>query len=308
MKEGIKELLYFTPKERRGLIIVSVVISIIYVIPYFYKKDFTEKDFSYEIIELSSPSDSVSSLTKAPTESIIEIEKKIKSESAPKDYTGSGQIFDSVKETRAAELVPIDPNEATFEDLLQSGIDNFTANNFIKYRKKGASFYSYKSILKIYGMDKYEDRIESIFILNKEIKRPRKTQRKVDVNKSNLEDWTQLKGIGPVFGKRILKYRDALGGFYNLDQIKYTYGLPDSTFQAIYPYLELGEFTPKLSINKLDKKQLAAHPYIDFKQAELITKYRQMNGPIHDRRTLDELRFLSKEDIEKISPYVDYQF
>ena len=43
---------------------------------------------------------------------------------------------------------------------------------------------------------------------------------------STVEDWQKLRGVGPSFSKRIVKFRDRLGGFYSIEQVGETYGLP----------------------------------------------------------------------------------
>lgn len=46
-----------------------------------------------------------------------------------------------------------------------------------------------------------------------------------------------LPGIGSKLANRIVTFREKLGGFYAVEQLKETYGLPDSTFQMLKPYL-----------------------------------------------------------------------
>ncbi|MBK6949695.1 MAG: helix-hairpin-helix domain-containing protein [Haliscomenobacter sp.] len=58
-----------------------------------------------------------------------------------------------------------------------------------------------------------------------------KTCAELEVNTSDSIAWESLPGIGPVLASRILKFRQRLGGFAFVDQVRETYGLPDSTFK-----------------------------------------------------------------------------
>ncbi|MEJ0079640.1 MAG: helix-hairpin-helix domain-containing protein [Puia sp.] len=60
-----------------------------------------------------------------------------------------------------------------------------------------------------------------------------------DVNLADSIAWSNLPGIGEKLASRIIHFREKLGGFYQLDQVAETYGLPDTTFQKIKPYLRI---------------------------------------------------------------------
>ena len=42
----------------------------------------------------------------------------------------------------------------------------------------------------------------------------------IDINTADSAAWVALNGIGPGFAKRIMTYREKLGGFYQVDQLK----------------------------------------------------------------------------------------
>ena len=55
----------------------------------------------------------------------------------------------------------------------------------------------------------------------------------IDLNMADSSDLIKLKGIGPVLARRILNFREALGGFYKVGQLQDVYQLPDSVFQSL---------------------------------------------------------------------------
>ncbi|NSW93088.1 MAG: helix-hairpin-helix domain-containing protein, partial [Bacteroidales bacterium] len=84
----------------------------------------------------------------------------------------------------------------------------------------------------------------------------KKTARKspehlLDINSSDSAQLEALPGIGPVLSARIIKYRNLLGGFTAVDQLKEVYGLPEETFNLISKRLYADTLKiRKININK----------------------------------------------------------
>lgn len=127
----------------------------------------------------------------------------------------------------------------------------------------------------------------------------------IDINKADAAAWESLKGIGPVLAARIIRFRDKLGGFYAISQIRETYGLPDSTFNKIQPYLRLNAVSlKKLDLNSADEQTLAQHPYIRYKLARLIVLYRSNNGPFSQPSDLLGIPLVDDSIYRKIEHYI----
>lgn len=130
------------------------------------------------------------------------------------------------------------------------------------------------------------------------------TQSIISVNKANQKDWEKLYNIGPYRAGQILKFRDALGGFYTIDQVGETYGLPDSVFQQIKPQLRADSDYMQININQVVYDSLYPHPYITKQMAYYIAKYRN-TGTIHDMNAL--YKIIPEKDHErlrKLEPYL----
>ena len=61
----------------------------------------------------------------------------------------------------------------------------------------------------------------------------------LDINLASAEDYRQFSGIGKVLSERILKFRSSKGGFHSIEEIRKVYGIKDSVFQKMKPYLVL---------------------------------------------------------------------
>ncbi|MBM3158492.1 MAG: helix-hairpin-helix domain-containing protein [Bacteroidetes bacterium] len=129
----------------------------------------------------------------------------------------------------------------------------------------------------------------------------------VDLNIADSIDLIKLPGIGPVLSARIVKYREKLGGFHSVAQLKEIYGMPDSTYQKISTQLELPDpIVKKIAINQADEKTIAMHPYVEWKEAKLIVRYREANGYFNSSEQLAACWGLEKKKLEKLLPYLSF--
>ena len=68
-------------------------------------------------------------------------------------------------------------------------------------------------------------------------------------------------GIGSVFAKRIIKYRDLLGGFYSVEQLGEVYGIDEDRYEAMKSWFSVDpSVISHLFVNQLSAKKLASHP------------------------------------------------
>jgi competence protein ComEA len=96
-----------------------------------------------------------------------------------------------------------------------------------------------------------------------------------------------------------------LGGFYSVDQIAEIYGLPDSSFKKIKPFLKL-ESTPfkKFNINTASKDEMKSHPYIKWNLANAIVEYRNQHGNFSSLGDLKNISLITPEVFDKIKFYL----
>lgn len=119
-------------------------------------------------------------------------------------------------------------------------------------------------------------------------------------------DTTQLQrvpGIGPYFARRIVEYRERLGGYTDVSQLMEIENFPEQALD----YIDLGTTEIKrLNVNKLTLAQLRRHPYISYYQAKAITEYRRLYGTLKDISQLSLLKEFTDEDLRRLQPYLEY--
>jgi competence ComEA-like helix-hairpin-helix protein len=113
-----------------------------------------------------------------------------------------------------------------------------------------------------------------------------------------------LPGIGSKLAARIVNFREKLGGFYSVEQVGETYGVPDSTFQKIKNRLVVNSEVRKVNINLATKEELKTHPYIRWQLANAIVEYRNQHGPFKSLEDLKKIVLVDEINFKKIIPYL----
>jgi DNA uptake protein ComE-like DNA-binding protein len=108
-----------------------------------------------------------------------------------------------------------------------------------------------------------------------------------------------------VLSARIIRYRNLLGGFASVKQLREVYGLPEETFNLVSGRLTADSLLiKKININTADFKQLIRLPYIDRYNVNSILKYRELKGRIEDINELVDNKLVTKEKFMKVRSYL----
>ncbi|HOY17659.1 MAG TPA: helix-hairpin-helix domain-containing protein [Haliscomenobacter sp.] len=309
------DFFYYTKAERRACVLLLILCTVAFLLP--------------EWINLETPED-LTVLATSP--------RPIQVKKAPRYHQKEPRYGKSrypkgypVKVSTSIKFFPFDPNTVTASELQQLGLSARTAAIWVKYSAKGGRFRKPEDVQKVYGLppDWYPKALPFMRISSAEEssysgtgvegrsfqhypeRKPYKKETKpcspIDVNTSDTSAWQSLRGIGPVLANRIVKFRDKLGGFYTLEQVRETYGLADSVFQKILPCLTLGNPGLKpLLINQATLNEMATHPYIGFKAARGILNWKDQHGPFTKPEDLEEVVALEKQKLERLRPYLQF--
>jgi len=144
---------------------------------------------------------------------------------------------------------------------------------------------------------------------------------RLDINLADSLQWTQLKGIGPKLSQRIIRYRNSIGGFRNVEQVSKVYGISPELFSAIESNLYYNRFSappaptktitrtqkksyPKLDINTATAEEFERLPGIGKTLSKRIVKYRNTLGGFSSIDQLKRVYYLEPETFSQIKPYL----
>lgn len=210
-----------------------------------------------------------------------------------------------------SELFPFDPNKTTDIDFSRLGLSKKQIQTIRNYQSKGGNFRSKDDFLKIYGISDFQKKALAGYIEIEELENV-KYKNKAEVDKIQIEintadsiELMKLPGIGDKLSKRIVKYRDLLGGFYSLAQLKEVYGLSEQVIQQIEGMVKVDPARiRKVDLNFADWNELAKHPYIQKNIARQILKFRTKYGSINESIVLRDSMILSKDEYARLKPYL----
>jgi competence ComEA-like helix-hairpin-helix protein len=204
---------------------------------------------------------------------------------------------------------PFDPNTAELDDFLKMGLPQNLARSIINYREKGGVFRTKADLKKIYNLPGDVFLILEPWIqlpeLVSQIDEPEQIVVQIEINSADTLDLQQIPGIGPSFARRIVKYRNMLGGFCKIEQLLEVYGMDSARYAGIYDHLLIDPaHIQQININTASIKELMVHPYIEFYLAKSILTSREEAGTFTNTDELKNIRLMYDELFYKIQPYL----
>lgn len=286
MKTRIKQYFSITKKEWNGLVILVIIIAGVLAAPYGYRlfrKDSTIsfKDFDKAAAQLGRA------------------EK-------------NGNYSDSSDNKIAHPVMfSFDPNTLTVVQWQQLGLSERQANVILHYRAKGGHFYKKEDVKKIYAITAGDyTRLEPyINIPGGSVSyKKAKPGEIIELNSADSAKLTELKGIGPSFAVRIIRYRNRLGGFIHKEQLKEIYGIDSLEYADIKNQVSVNtDKVKKININTISFDQLRIFPYLNYKQVNAIIQYRVQHGNYNSIADMKNIVLLDEGILRKIEPYLAFK-
>lgn len=124
----------------------------------------------------------------------------------------------------------------------------------------------------------------------------------IELNSADSTALVSIRGIGPYYASKILRYREQLGGFHATRQLK----------EIKFQYLNIDSLLPHFSVNPalIRKKELDTmsfksvlhHPYLVYEDVQLIFNAKRKYGKIN-YSILESQKVLPLFKLKKIKPY-----
>ena len=130
----------------------------------------------------------------------------------------------------------------------------------------------------------------------------------VELNSCDSAALEALPGIGPVLSARIIRYRNLLGGFYDVGQLKEVYGLSEETYFLIEGRVKVDtSFVKRVAINSAEYGTLLRMPYFEKEDVDNIMRYKRIKGKIGSMAELEGDEVISSSTAKKVSHYLEFE-
>lgn len=258
--EKLKSFFRFTSRERLAILLLCLLMVLFWTLPLF----FPEKPPN---ISLPQPQASQANASSSNSYAYGDA-------TAINNASGSGisrptnNNYSNAAPKRVAHYFSFDPNTISPQQWQELGLRDKTILTIQHYLQKGGRFKKPEDLRKIWGLKPTE---ADLLIPYVQIPAPIAEGKKValiwkaapiqdsvkvkphknwhlapiDINMADTEAWMKFPGIGEVLAARIVKFRDKMGGFKSVEQVGKTYGIKDSLFQLMKPFLSMGQAPEK---------------------------------------------------------------
>lgn len=324
----IQEHTKFTPTERRG--IIGLVLLACCSLSFIYLYD-----------ELSLTHQST---FEALADTNVDQDKTVKPKPSKTLAPTTSQKPPS--KSKALQLQPFDPNQVSKAELKAMNLPARGINTFLKYRATGKVFYSIQDFTSVYGFEtldqslleqhltfperpapktrqtkpqkpyqrkdshayaKYDSNSTPSYAKSRYPKRTEVKEGSININTTDTSSLIKLKGIGEYRSQKIVEYREAIGGFYHLEQLYEISLIPDSVITQNLKYFNIDTAAlHKIRINDWTFDQLRKHPYIRYKRAKALTRYIKEHGAIQSQEELSNIIAVDSSFVRRMAPYLDY--
>ena len=310
IKEWLQNLVHFNKQERNGVFVVCIIIGSLVMIKLCLPL-FNGHNDQVQFITIHQSSHVQEENTDSADQVIHRSEKQI------------------VHEAVSSERFVFNPNTISAEDAQKLGFSKKLSQTLINFRNKGGKFYKPDDLKKLYGLSPtlFEELETYILIPNANKAYPHKFKKDtvyqntsskptyekkivskevVEINTADSLSLVYLKGIGPSFAKRIIKYRTLLGGFHSLHQLKEIYGMTDSLYLKLTSQIKLDKHNlTQIPINVIDVVTLRKHPYFPYASAQTVINFRSKHGKLSEQ-DVRNLGIFNEEKLQLILPYLSY--
>jgi len=277
MKSLIKNYLAVTKKEWNGLVVLILLIIAVWAAPAVYQRVHKDK-----VINLNGFEAMAARLHVKPADTAATI---------------------------AVKMFRFNPNNLPATDWQKLGLNDHQITVIQHYQAKGGHFYTRADLKKIYAITAADyKRLEPYISLPEKGDYTEKTFTVVELNSADSARMTSIRGIGPGYAVRIIRYRDRLGGFYKKEQLKEIFGIDSLMYNDLSSQVKVdASRVTKINLNTVTLNNLLVFPYLSYKQKNAIVEYRNQHGNYTTLSDLKNIPIIDDGILTKIAPYVTFK-
>ncbi len=288
MKAPVKNYLSITKKEWNGMVVLIILIALVLAAPYAYQTFSKDNTINFNQFDKDAVILAKASNNTPEDDDALATSKPVK-----------------------AKLFKFNPNDLSVADWQKLGLTEHQAGVIKNYEAKGGKFYSKADVKKMYSITDAEYKQLEPYInlpANDNYTKKATPGEVIEINSADSARLTMIRGIGPSFARRIVKYRERLGGFYSKEQLKEVYGIDAEKYAEIKEAIMVNSKNiTKVDINKATFDQLRRFPYLSFKQINAILEYHNQHGDYESVADLKNIAILDDGILRKIGPYLVFK-
>ncbi|HOW30698.1 MAG TPA: helix-hairpin-helix domain-containing protein [Bacteroidales bacterium] len=305
MFKNIQNFFDFNRAERNSVVILCVLLFAAFLLPSIlrHNRKIVVQDNSVFKMEVEALKKALAS----------------QSDSATKRFSQNIDFEHVDRSIVEQELTPFsfNPNEMTPERWKQLGLKDWQIRILNNYTTKGGRFFKKEDFQKIYGISSAQYDVLAPYIIipaaqsvaQKSNDRPEYIAKPkpvvIDLNNADSATLVTLNGIGPSFARRIIKFRNLLGGFYSTAQLLEVYGFDSVRYEKIARFCSVNpDNVKKLNINTATTDELRKHPYFDYYLAKAIVDRRIIQGKYTSVSQVSQLPLAHEDLYNKIRNYL----
>ncbi|WP_432711797.1 ComEA family DNA-binding protein [Pedobacter sp.] len=310
MRKWLVKYFDVTKGEYNGLLVLFVLIILVTMLPVVYP-----------LLRPFKPDLRLAQQAKISLDSLLQLKPGLDhsaDRSAREGMNAANKRF--AKEERPLHLTTFDPNTTDQQGWEDLGFSLKQAQSILKYVAKGGKFRKPEDLQKMFvvSAEAYQ-RLQPYIRINAALfKEPDKqwpvapayikqpaTVIQVEINGADSTELEKIRGIGPAFARRIIHYRERLGGFHKKEQLMEVFGLDTVKFSSIKDQVFIDLSLVKMvNINTVKYEDFKNNPYLRYKQVNAILQYREQHGNYSNFEDLKKVAILSPETLEKLLPYL----
>lgn len=289
---NFKELFSFNKQEKRGIVVLLILILVVAILPDLYRMYFVDgcslsnlknedKEESYANInnkfESSGNSQSSGKKEGKGRQPQKEFKVRYKQSSSYRSIKGRKESNNILSdESQKPGFRPAKRKQSTFrKNVVQKNASNSNSNKWQTH--------------KINSFKKHKE-----------------TVIKIELNAADTTELKKVYGIGSWYARKIVRYRERLGGFFTVEQLK-EIRMREGTYERIAPQLYTDTTNiRKLNLDTIGFKNLLRHPYFDYDMVKKVFNLRRDQGSVTLKDLLKQ-GTISQEQFIKIRKYCKKQ-
>ncbi|MCZ4409439.1 helix-hairpin-helix domain-containing protein [Cryomorphaceae bacterium 1068] len=250
-----------------------------------------------------------------------------------RDLTGESPTVDQKEKI----FFPFNPNTLSDSGYAALGFSEKEIKTLRNYQKAGANFEIKRDFAKLFFVDE-EEYLELEPFIELPDSKPKKEYKNYsesfetstdkpkvkwsdtastqsysfkeftcNLNTADTNELKKLNGIGSFYAKKIIEYREELGGYHSLAQLLELWKMTPEKIDKFANQVVIDQAeVQQIKINSASAFDLSQHPYLSFGEANKIVLKREEAGGFSNSKAFCSSGLLDADLCRKLVPYLNF--